>query len=233
MSEKPILFSNEMVQAILAGRKTQTRRVMKPQPEQLIDAPGWFVWKRFSGHTLAEMVAECPYGKSGDLLWVREAWRTYKSYDSHNATWIAEQCLAAGYKKPWAPIEYRDGGRVNWLRREEAGRWRSSRFMPRWASRLILHVTSVRVERLQDISEEDAEAEGVELDIWDQALVACDYSRKDRWFQSWSDDGYTDYVPMDEIARASFRTLWNSINGKRHPWDSNPWVYTISFRKID
>lgn len=239
MSEKSIIFSAEMIRAILDGRKTQTRRVMKPQPVSVHksgvyhgDARHFIAHGNFSEHPTDRWI-RCPYGKPGESVWVREAWRTYKSFDPYSASQIAEQCLGAGYKRPWAPIEYRDGGRTNWQRREEAGRWRSPRFMPRWASRIALRITDVRVERLQDISEEDADAEGIELDVCDQALVARDYSRKDAWFQSWSDDeGYENYVPMDELGRASFRTLWDSINGKRAPWESNPWAWAISFERV-
>src|SRR5690606_34593004 len=124
----------------------------------------------------------------------------------------------------------RDGG--------PEGKTRVSIFMPRWASRLTLTVTDVRVERLQDCSEEDAIAEGVETDLWDMAPVARDYSRPDGHFVGW-DIGIlppNTSVDADRVGRESYRTLWDSINGAG-AWEANPWVVAVTFtveqRNID
>jgi len=142
MKERPIIFSDEMVRAILAGEKTQTRRVMKPQPVNLVDAIQW---------------EKCPQGIPGDRLWVRETWAAPGYLDHRKPSDIED----------WNPILYRADGfiarqfEVGWSWHAFMfGRWRPSVFMPRWASRINLEIVNVRVERLQDISEEDAKAEG-------------------------------------------------------------------------
>lgn len=149
MTDRPILFSAEMVRAILDGRKTQTRRVIKPQPpaeaesvlRQLYsqDAPkndgAWTWWAGKPQKPITKPLF-CPYGKPGDLLWVRETWAPLKS---GNVDFAAD----------WSD-----------MMQKYAGKWRPSIHMPRWASRITLRITGVRVERLQDISEDDAWAEG-------------------------------------------------------------------------
>lgn len=224
MSEKPILFSAPMVQAILAGKKTQTRRVIKlPIDDDIAsinpDGQGnWVMWAPTPATNEQSIAAypdgggwPCPYGNPGGMLWVKEAWRTYKIYDLRNATWMAEQCLAAGYKRAWAPIEYQDGSRCNWQRREEAGRRRSARFMPRWASRITLRVVDVRVERLQDISE---------ADICAELGCALEYPGPGP-------------APYRRDLRGAFAGLWDGINAKRgYTWASNPWVWAVTFEQV-
>lgn len=143
MSDRPILFSAPMVRAILDGHKTQTRRVMKLQAHP------------------------CPYGVPGDRLWVREAFRFLDSFDGDSPTAVGDRCLIAGYPKPWAPTQYEaDGWRDNWMNvgtppgTIAAGKLRPGIHMPRWASRITLEITDVRVERLQDISNADCAREG-------------------------------------------------------------------------
>lgn len=173
MKERPILFSGPMVRAILHGTKTQTRRVIKPQPWYLPEAydrfAGW-MWTRtgdgdgtglaWGSEVAPEQVSEplsvyCPYGAPGDLLWVRETWRVNGNEHDY---------AMAGPDK----VFYRADEDWN----ADAG-WRPSILMPRWASRITLEVTSVRVQRLQDISHEDGKAEGFDsLDgfalLWDR-----------------------------------------------------------------
>jgi len=205
MREHPILFSGEQVKAILDGRKTQTRRVVKPQPYSLCDgvmydpACGWL----FKGGG----ILQCPYGVPGDRLWARETWRISTGLQNdHNGLVV--------YKGNGQKIIYwQDGHRIHnklgFIEKDspEALRWRPSIHMPRWASRITLEVTAVRVERLRDISIEDARAEGVEPmgsegDSW-------------RW-------------------RASFHYLWDSINVKRgYSWESNPWVWVVEFEQVN
>ncbi|MFY3626074.1 hypothetical protein ACOTFH_05555 [Achromobacter xylosoxidans] len=228
MRERPILFSGPMVRAILAGSKTQTRRLVTPWAPRLgVDAvpadvsylPDFTCYR-----------ATCPGGQPGDHLWVREAWRSTADLDKHSGSQIADLCLDAGYNVPWAPIQYEaDGARRDWKHTgtpphdgpPQPGRYRHARFMPRWACRLVLEITGVRVERLQDISYEDALAEGA----FDPRMFVGD---------EWND---ADGESADELARRlqwpqrAFRELWCKINGAES-WDANPWVWIVEFRRI-
>ena len=149
MSEKPILFNSEMVRAILDGRKTQTRRVVKPQPDFVTNyyepnkpRAAWV------GGSSDPALVKCPYGQPGDALWVRETWACL------GAEHVKPSKIAPGYT-----VHYKaDGVEKTW----NVEQWRASIHMPRWASRISLRVTGVQVERVQDISGADAVAEGVE-----------------------------------------------------------------------
>ncbi|GHG79830.1 hypothetical protein [Comamonas sp. JC664] len=212
MAERPILFSGPMVQAILAGRKTVTRRVLKPQPEQsdIIAAWRWYGRTFAGGWSLtgtppAAMLKDCPYGQPGDQLWLRE-------------TWALEDCGADGervvYRADRAAAWRATLGDFHYLSSDyEPGRWRPSIHMPRWASRLMLNVVSIRAERLHAITEEDARAEGVEPDA----------KYPSRWKNYLGDVSVPDAVD-------SFMTLWMSINGIES-WDANPWVWRVEFRR--
>jgi hypothetical protein len=145
MKERPILFSGPMVQAILDGRKTQTRRVVKPQPEYWEQTGGYHYpldKKPYRGAPVGRVRSideyRCPYGQPGDRLWVRETWHQYAGGE-------------VIYRADYGPESYQAGAKG----------WRPSIFMPRWASRITLEITGVRVERVQDISADDARAEGV------------------------------------------------------------------------
>lgn len=218
MKEHPILFSGEMVRAIIEGKKTQTRRVIKPQPKLTLDIWDWdgrYFWMEQPCTT--GIVFHCPYGKPGDRLWVRETWGElgwhdgneiviHKRLDTHGV----EHEIIYPNENPhfqWCGenggVEYRKDG-------IERSQWKSPRFMPRWASRITLGITSVRVERLQEISEADAVAEGISKS-----------PRTDRYIP-----GNCDYAVW------AYRELWDSINGKSHSWDSNPWVWVIEFKVI-
>lgn len=175
MKERPILFSGPMVRAILDGRKTMTRRVIKNVPEILMTGKAI---PELMGAYKKAWVTTCPYGQPGDRLWVREKWA----------------CLDP--TKRTRVLYAVDRGPKDYL-------WHSPIFMPRWASRLTREITAVRVERVQDITEEDAWAEGFN-----------------------DDDGYSS-------ARMWFMNIWDSINAKRgYGWDANPWVWVISFKRI-
>jgi hypothetical protein len=207
MADRPMIFSAPMVRALLDGRKTQTRLVLNPQPDTTSDPSGlgeWGALNRYGYWSPAEGIR--PY-QIGDRLWVREAWRAERGQDRQNATEMATACLAAGYSRVWAPIFYDvDAARVNFENGMVAGRYRHSHFMPRWASRLTLIVTDVRVQRLQDISETDAVAEGAAPILKDQLQA----------------------IPGMEGHRGDFRGLWNSIHGP-DAWDANPWVCALTF----
>lgn len=212
--ERPILFSGAMVRALLDGSKTQTRRAVKPQPNA--DTQHW--WTTFAASDVREIgkkvprdggewcsrqtgkAVRCPYGERGDRLWVREAWSYY---------WGGEYLYQ---KMPECVLHRADGFPTSLGSRPNGAdfRWRPSIHMPRWASRLTLEITDVRVQRLQDTSEGDAEAEGI------------DFMR---------------HVPdVDETlsARQLYAALWDSINERRgFSWASNPWVWAITFKRLD
>ncbi len=214
--ERPILFSAPMVRAILDGSKTQTRRIMKPQPtpSESCENDFWFPVHavRSMVHVKKDQLPGCeglmksvsPY--DCERLWVRETWRTNSIYDDDKPSLIPDS----------APIEYL----ANTISGDMAGKIRPSIFMPRWASRINLEIVDVRVERLQDISDEDAKAEGIAptpgRDIVDRWLVKNPKG-------SLSEYSSTQY-PVD-----AYKSLWQSINGSAS-WDSNPWVWVIEFR---
>jgi hypothetical protein len=201
------------IKPLREDRKTHTRRIINPQPkvteQRLRELGGWV-----QGMTLREQVnaawqagfvdVKCPYGKPGDRLWVREAWRTEVDAYDH-----------------LSPSEMSGKERViyeadsDWSDNHTVGRYRHARFMPRWASRLLLEITEVRVERLQDINGLDAIAEGlIDLGI-DGARWHWDATAKQGHFAPWR----------------AYRALWESINGPGS-WDENPWVWVIEFKKI-
>lgn len=184
MRERPILFSSPMVRAILAGRKTQTRRIVKPLHMATVDAEQF------------PILAMCPHGRPGDRLWVKE-------------TWGALPHMMGGVQRE--TLRYRADGEYQ----NERGtwRWRSSIHMPRWASRITLEITDVRVERLQDISEADAVAEG------------CNPIRPEL-----VQDGLI--VRPGRSAVEEFRLVWEQINGGGS-WEKNPWVWVIEFKKLE
>jgi len=221
VKERPILFSAPMVRALLVGTKTQTRRIVKPQPERLTD------WScagvdglRFPWMTVAEtlfdspeLLARCPYGTPGDRLWVRETWSLMNR--ERTEAWTPR----ATYVPNNIEVVYRAD--------EDHGHkaWRPSIFMSRCYSRITLEVTGVRVERLQDISEEDARAEGVAV-----GRIPADEDGPERiGFVFGHDDGRCTLYPT---ARAAFEVGWRSINGAES-WKANPWCWCISFRRID
>ncbi len=203
MKERPILFSAPMVRAILEGRKTQTRRVVKPQGAILTDrmARGLGVQPPPVQNS---PVIPCPYGQPGDRLWVREEFSGphYKS-KSPPSEWSESD-----------PIWYwADGnpGSGDWTRPKP------SIHMPRWASRILLEVTGVRVEQLNEISEADAKAEG-----------AMFHDGRGIGHSGWRHD----YKDVHANARSSFARLWESING-HGSWEANPFVWVIEFKRID
>lgn len=221
MTDKPISFTGPMVRAILEGRKTQTRRAILPKPwnsdgdcvdisiaraaQFMCGADGrhYFQFEHPLGGPLTAYVS--PYAP-GDRLWLREAWRTHAHYDDLSPAQMGGE----------EPLRYEidNSHQTNgYPAIDRIGRYRHGRFMPRWASRLTLIVEDVKVERLQDISEDDALAEGAE---------------RFREINP-AGDGWQSADP-----RAAYRKLWNSINAKRPgcAWADNPWIAAITFRTI-
>lgn len=201
--ERPILFSAPMVRAILEGGKTQTRRIIKHQRDMEFDlndptyGPYWLSYATEADGEDAKV--RCPYGNLGDRLWVRETWAVQHEYDA------------------FAPSEIGSSARWHYAATEDLGglRKRPSIFLPRRGSRITLEITGTRVERLQQISEEDARAEG----ITDGGCLTCGNPEP------------CGCVNPDPDARDAFAWLWQSINGTGS-WHANPWVWVIEFRCV-
>ena len=220
MKERPILFSAPMVRALLAGTKTQTRRVLKVEPppcaERVIRPfrDERLQWAATDPHDMEQgqlvlgEAPRCPYGQPGDRLWVREAWRTDAAFDALPPRDLSSTRTAIGYEA---------GGTL--LRLAQPGKLRPGMFMPRWASRITLEVIGVRIERLQDISEADAIAEGVHADP--------------RCRQDDDTAGFHRIGPVRDgsFPIARYGALWESLNGPGS-WKSNPWVWVVEFRRL-
>lgn len=217
MKERAILFSGRMVRAILEGRKTQTRRLVKPQP--IIDGPvSWWPDNSKPEHAfigdgdlqikLLED-ASCPYGYayadgSKDRLWVRETWAALdREFEDPEVIYRADYRPGTGIYASPCNCGWCDDG-------ENHAKWRPSIYMPRWASRINLEITGVRVERLQDITTSDIAAEGVDNGKSNAKMG-------DR---------------HDAMQRIAFEELWDSINGDRAAWSSNPWVWVVDFARV-
>lgn len=244
MKERGIIFTNEMVRALLSGQKTQMRLPVMPQP---LNSRVGMVNAAYCGspHTwLAEgAVSEytgnggtapewrCPYGKVGDRIWVRETWATLGNEDGCYVDW--NDNLVKSDKKNAARIyrascEQRPGDYGLWSIPDDAdwkphtenlkfeGAWRPPLHMPRWASRILLEITAVRVERVNSISEEDAKAEGIEP-------IRGGY---------WKHYQPNEWTQFQLSARGSFATLWNFIYGDGS-FQANPWVWVTEFKRIE
>ncbi|MFM5320911.1 hypothetical protein ACET9O_14975 [Aeromonas caviae] len=196
MKERPIIFNADMVRAILEGSKTQTRRIMKPQPEPVPGQPWEYWWPAKAFETMVKVsdlqrvgfegaaADASPFGRIGDRLWVRET--------------FGDCGVRLVYR-----ADTDDGAAC------QVKRWTPSIHMPREAARILLEITDVRVERLNNISVQDALAEGMDDGSSDAALAAG-------WF---------------EKPRRAFRRLWERIYGQES-WSSNPWVWVVEFQEI-
>ena len=216
--ERGMIFNAGMVRAILSGQKTQTRRIMKNQPAgDYPDAPvmirnieSGFQWHGKHGES---SVFPCPLGSVGDRIWVRETWQG-PLVDFENSDDLLRN--AEKYEKPENCVYEADGVPApEFYDADDNLRccWRPSIHMPRWASRILLEITNVRVERLNDISEQDAIAEGLER---------------------YNDDGIVYYGPYgkgDCRPERAFSNLWKSIYGEED-WKKNPWVWVIEFKRV-
>lgn len=221
MKERPMLFKDEMVRAILEGRKTQTRRVVKPPKN--VDPEHWMPEKLWDGrfkalHWPADCaefeILKCPYGQPGDRLWVRETFQGPLVDDD-----VEER--PDDLESPKYCVYAADGSSAPEFTDADDNlqrRWRPSIHMPRWASRITLEITSVRVERVQDIGYQDAQAEGVQTET------------ADPWFYHISTERNVYDFAADE-PQGSFRKLWESINGAGS-WNANPWVWVIEFKRV-
>ncbi|MGA6517174.1 hypothetical protein ACPEF8_28085 [Klebsiella sp. K796] len=199
MKERGMIFNGEMVRALLDDRKTQTRRPIKWKQTRFTeigereDGSKW-PWSEDAEHA-CDFWHPCPFGAVGDRIWVRETWARYNiDQNSHD-------------------IAYRATTPEDW---PEEGRWRPSIHMPRWASRILLEITNVRVERLNAISEEDARAEG----IIDGGCLNC------------GEPEPCGCANPEPDATDAFAYLWQSIYGQES-WNANPWVWVIEFERVE
>ena len=186
VKERGMIFNDEMVRAILGGNKTQTRRIVE---------------EKFYGRAVAaELLAKhCPYGQPGDRIWVRETYRVHGK-----ATDVATLVYRASVRNSWTEQTHRVP--VDVCNKPVSEKWTPSIHMPRWASRILLEITDVRVERLRDMSEADAKAEGASPAMYK-------------------------ITPPEAVYRVGFGDIWRSIYGQDN-WLSNPWVWVIEFKRI-
>ncbi|MEQ4313776.1 hypothetical protein ABNM01_11470 [Pseudomonas syringae] len=214
VKERPILFSAPMVRAILSSQKTVTRRALKVQPH--IDASGNFCvgganygqdiyGKPVTKHFVS---SNCPHGKPGERLWVRETWYC-DHFDLRRGPYLKPDDLDVSEARDDGMLVYAADGLAPYEAEQPV--WKPSIHMPRWASRILLEITAVRVERLQEISRSDIRAEGLECP---PELASDDVS-----------PNYRDWYP------AAWRELWESINGA-DSWNSNPWVWVVEFKRV-
>ncbi|HBS7944556.1 TPA: hypothetical protein ACGASC_001891 [Klebsiella pneumoniae] len=224
MTERGMIFNAEMVRAILDGRKTQTRRIMKIQPEhsgfglrRVIDSKngsddGKYFWSLSDacGLKIRSKSFTCPFGSVGDRIWVREAFRVHS-----RATEVATLVYKASERNSWTEQTNRVPVSVC-NKPATPEKWTPSLHMPRWASRLLLEITDVRVERLNAISEEDARAEG----IIDGGCLNC------------GEPEPCGCANPEPDATDAFAYLWQSIYGS-DSWNANPWVWVIEFKRVE
>ncbi|EPY4252618.1 hypothetical protein ACXDJK_000306 [Klebsiella pneumoniae] len=220
ITERGMIFNGEIVRALLSGRKTQTRRIIKPQPEVTLSGSlsGKWLSRPLNGLLLPkieDIAIHCPFGAVGDRIWVRETWGVVShafSDDGLMIDWVPDRPATAIHEMPFGNgyysgyAIYAADGDFTWGDDDgyEDGRWcwKPSIHMPRAASRILLEITDVRVERLRSMSQDDARAEGV--------IAASG--------------------PME--AGLAFRELWNSIYGEES-WKANPWVWVIEFKRVE
>lgn len=210
MKERGMIFNGEMVRAILDGRKTQTRRPIKWKQTRFTeigereDGSKW-PWSEDAEHA-CDFWHPCPFGAVGDRIWVRETFAALEPGSYEQAKPQEGHCQDLRYAA------------TDRLAKSDADirgyKWVPSIHMPRWASRILLEITDVRVERLTSISQEDAQAEGMELTGWRPT-----YSDPDSGGEVWT--------PYDNFAQ-----LWESIYGEES-WKANGWVWVISFKRVE
>ena len=232
MKERPILFSAPMVRALLDGSKMQTRRIVKPQPRIL--AGELLCWKD-DALTTEQMAERCPYGQLGDRLFVRETffaygrWITQFNAKKGREEWhfidMTKECDRAyqyASDNPDIPLATGRGPLPGWYRRPAI-------FMPRIACRISLEIVSVRVERLQELSEADAYDEGITCE---NVIVGAYYSNGH--IEEWADRFFFDGCDDEgfEYAVDAYAALWESINGAGS-WDANPFVWVMSFKRVE
>lgn len=221
--ERPMLFSGAMVRALLDGSKTQTRRIMKPQPVPIPGEPGKHWWPSNAAQSMMRVEDgfqkhpgifddACPHGQPGDRIYVRETFQ--------GPLFAAEQLEefrrdSTKFEAPEFCVYAADGGGAPEFQDADENlvcRWRPSIHMPRWASRILLEIVAVRVERLNACSDADAVAEGIGLN---PSVIGMKLTNP----------------PGESMAIAMYRALWDSINGAGS-WAANPWVWVVEFKRV-
>ncbi|HBY7665162.1 TPA: hypothetical protein MI703_00410 [Klebsiella pneumoniae] len=243
MKERGMIFNSEMIRAILSNRKTQTRRIMKVQPESnqlglllITDSTkhsdiGKYHWaeSNATGNHVRSKLFSCPFGAVGDRIWVRETWSdvnldgapavAYRAddevYDLMENESLLDEDGAFNYQD-MRVSKYQFAAWHSDLISGIEGNWRPSIHMPRWASRILLEITDVRVERLNAISEKDARAEG----IIDGGCLNC------------GEPEPCGCANPEPDATDAFAYLWQSIYGQEN-WNANPWVWVIEFKRVE
>ncbi|MBS4566893.1 hypothetical protein [Klebsiella pneumoniae] len=224
MKERGMIFNGEMVRAILDGRKTQTRRPIKWKQTRFTeigereDGSKW-PWSEDAEHA-CDFWHPCPFGAVGDRIWVRETWQAIHDYCDENGH-VDERRYARSIPRHrgnyWHPVYEEAWG--NESREDREFPWRPSIHMPRWASRILLEITDVRVERLNDISEQDSMSEGIDADRLAE-----------------SQDNYDCIADHNMTGRptatGAFKCLWESIYGEES-WKANSWVWVIEFKRVE
>lgn len=230
-NEKPILFSDPMVRALLNGSKTHTRRIIKPTWSRCLDLA--------DDDDRAKALAMCPYGQPGTNLWVRECFTLdhARFYPHHPIIYRADgyDPLQAQGPDPDHPGEVFSPEQKAWY----PFRWKPSIFLPREQCRIVLKVKDVRIEALQDVTEEDAINEGMERNCheWNlpRYLRKCPSCSRFEMCASRNEFIHDGLGDLDDpvTARDAFRYLWGKINGETEfGWDANPWVFVVSFERI-
>lgn len=248
MKERGMIFNGEMVRAILDGRKTQTRRIIKPQPEATLSGSlsGKWLSRPLNGLLLPkieDIAIHCPFGAVGDRIWVRETWgvvsheldedgRIQPWTPDRPATVIHEMPFGNGYYSGHAI--YAADGDFTWGDDDgyEDGRscWKPSIHMPRAASRILLEITNVRVELLNSINEHDAIAEGLAEISKDWRTYK--YGVPDRDGYPGTDDCGWPWHEWECYPISAYSKLWESIYGA-DSWQANPWVWVIEFKRVE
>lgn len=271
---RPIIMSADSVRAILAGRKTQTRRVVKPQPKWIgqgarMQAAGMNALLCYAGGKLCS-TADCPYGVPGDLLRVRESWRVVGWHEGEplrieyrdgatadeNSDYVDDATYEAWYERiitqcchdcREAGLELNSACEYSWETGQAPTRWRSPHYMPRWASRLWLRVVKVRVQSVQEISEDDAYWEGARGQC--ECVECCNGEHAGQckecagWGYGETDDELCEHCNGEgtcprcdgqQTCRNAFRNGWDSLNAKRgHPWSNNDSVWAVTFEQAE
>jgi hypothetical protein len=225
VKERPVIFSAPMIRAILEGRKTQTRRIIKPQPPAMFcegdvaaitNGKRWAFSRMYAvAHGVAfpadpEPGYLCPYGQPGDRLWVRESWQITGRLGTEYSVWYPAGGEAVGIDVGF------EGPDPKWDAMIHEDRVRNPLFMPRWASRITLEVTDVRVERVRDIGRDGRKAH----DVLAEGITPDQIAHQAKFFHS------------DDAPALTYAILWDSINGKGS-WRDNPWVWVVEFKRVE
>ncbi|MDB5294957.1 MAG: Mx8p14 [Phycisphaerales bacterium] len=239
--ERPIIFTGGNPGLIVAGHKTMTRRVVEGDPHRLpfahrLPDGSWEFSDR--DEPSAAPVAEqpgvrCRHGDVGDRLWVKEGWRSAVELDVLTPRSIGQRAVEAGYARPWMPTRFdSDGTTLNWdpTTWGDPGRRRNARYLPRWASRSILEVTELRVERLQAITEADVEAEG--LTSWTKDGRLWKWGPCEVHVPSGERDPLWPWTDLPTSAREAWARTWDGIHGAG-AWEADPWVWVVGFKRVE